>query len=566
LASAIFALHPVMVESVAWITEQKNTLSLVFYLAALLAYLNFDELRTRPRYLLSLGLFILALLTKTSTVTLPLAILIIMWWKRGTLSWRRDLLPLVPFIAFAAAAGVVTSWVERNFLGSESIDYSPSIVNTFLVAGRAVWFYIGKLVWPANLIPIYASWEIDPSVWCQWIFPVAVLGLTVGLWLARNKSRSPLAAWLFFCVTLFPVLGGFKVAYFLYTFVADHFVYIASLGIITFVASCAAQILARLPSTARAAGNALCVALLAALALLTMRQNRLYTDTTTFYKATIDRNPDCWIAHHNLAMAQFAAGDQQQAIEQIEESLRLKPDYAPAEYNLARFLAETGQTAQAYDHFRAALRLHPEYYKAHISFGSLLVRTGQTDEAIAQFQAAVAIKPDDPIARNNLAVALIKAGRLPEAVEQIEHALPFDPNNSDAHTHLGIALALSGKVGPAIEQYGRALELNPDNLTARHNLGVLLAKSGKTAEAIEQFQLELRLDPNNVGAYSSIAEALAVAGRSQEALRAAQKAIEVARSTGQADLATQMEAKLKNFQAALGRDAENPPKPSAPNR
>ncbi len=251
LASAIFALHPVMVESVAWITEQKNTLSTVFYLSAMLVYIRFDQSRKLSVYFFALGLFVLALCSKTATVTLPAALLVIFWWQRGTLSGRRDVRPLIPFFAVAAAAGFVTAWVEWEIVGAKGSHFQLTLVERFLLAGRAVWFYLGKLIWPNNLLPAYPRWEIDPTQWWQWALPLGALVATIALWAVRKWSRAPLAAWLYFCGTLFPVLGFFNVYYFLYSFVADHFQYLSSLGIIAFLSAGFVQGFSRLAWPAR---------------------------------------------------------------------------------------------------------------------------------------------------------------------------------------------------------------------------------------------------------------------------------------------------------------------------
>ncbi len=391
LVAAIFALHPVMVESVAWISEQKNTLSTVFYLGAMLAYLKFDGSRRGSHYLLALGLFTLALLTKTATVTLPPALLIIAWRQRGSLSWRRDVRPLVPFFVLGAAAGVLTSWIERKVLGAEGADFGFPLVERFLLAGRAIWFYLGKLAYPVNLLCVYPHWKLDPSKWWQWIPSLAALAMTAGLWFSRKWSRSPLAGWLFFCVTLFPVLGFFNVAYFLYSFVADRFQYVASLGIISLGAAGIAQLIARLPQPARAVGSALCVVFVAVLAALTMRQGRIYVDEVTFYQTTIDRNPSCWVAHYNLGTALYTSGERRQGIEQFREAIRIRPDYPLAEYGLAKALAGTGEREKAFVHYREAIRLRPNYGKAHNDFGNALTNAGRPQEAIGEFQAALEV-------------------------------------------------------------------------------------------------------------------------------------------------------------------------------
>jgi hypothetical protein len=248
LAAGIFGLHPVMVESVAWISEQKNTLSAVFYLSAMLAYLKRgsgkavgggapSEFGRDKYYWLSLFLFVLGLLTKTVTATLPAALLVIFWWQRGTLSWRRDVLPLVPFFALGAVAGIATAWVERRLIGAEGVEFDLSLIDRGLLAGRVILFYLSKLFWPGNLMFIYPHWSIDADQWWLWVFPIATLTVTAVLWAVRKRWRGPLAGWMFFCGTLFPVLGFLNVYPFRYSYVADHFQYLASLGIIVPVAA-----------------------------------------------------------------------------------------------------------------------------------------------------------------------------------------------------------------------------------------------------------------------------------------------------------------------------------------
>ena len=232
LAAFLFALHPVCVEAVAWIAEQKSTLSAVFYLAAASTYLNFDRTRRKAAYFQALGLFVLALLSKTVTATLPAALLLIFWWQRRRIEWRRDVQPLAPFFLLGAGLGLFTAWVERNVIAAEGPEFALSFLQRVLLAGRVIFFYFGKLIWPANLTFTYPRWTVDPSQWQQYVFPVGILAMAAALiWLAR-RQRGPLAAFLYFCGTLFPALGFFNVFPFLYSYVADHFQYLASLGIL----------------------------------------------------------------------------------------------------------------------------------------------------------------------------------------------------------------------------------------------------------------------------------------------------------------------------------------------
>ena len=228
LAAAIFALHPVCVESVAWISEIKNTLSGAFYLGAALVYLRFDRTRNWKFYFLALGLFLLGLMSKTVIATLPAALLVVFWWQRGKLSWKQDVLPLIPFFVVGMGAGLFTAWVEWKFVGARGSAYDFTFIDRVLIAGRVIWFYLGKLVWPVDLIFIYPRWQVSQTVWWQYLFPITALLVSVGLWLLSRWNRAPLAAWLFFVGTLFPALGFFNVYPFCYSFVADHFQYLAS--------------------------------------------------------------------------------------------------------------------------------------------------------------------------------------------------------------------------------------------------------------------------------------------------------------------------------------------------
>ena len=243
LAALLFALHPVCVESVAWISEQKNTLSLVFYLAAALAYLRFHETRSKPAYYFATALFLCALLSKTTTATLPAALLVVFWWRRGRIEWSRDVRPLIAWFVFAAALGLFSAWVEKNFIGAEGGEFALTLLQRGLLAGRIVWFYLGKLLLPLDLIFIYPRWTMDATLPWQWLFSLGLLALFAVLWRLRGRSRAPLAVLLLFAGTLFPVLGFFNLYGFLFSFVADHWQYLPCLALL----AAAAALLSRAP-------------------------------------------------------------------------------------------------------------------------------------------------------------------------------------------------------------------------------------------------------------------------------------------------------------------------------
>ena len=323
-AALVFALHPVCVESVAWVSEQKNTLSAVFYLSAALLYLRFDRTRRRSQYLMATALFVMALLSKTVTATLPAILLVVFWWQRGRLDWKRHVQPLVPWFALGAAAGLLTAWVERKFVGAEGPDFALTLVERFLVAGRAIWFYLGKLVWPANLTFIYPRWRVTSAEWWQYLYPLGALAVLAALCMLARKRRGPLAGALIFGGTLFPALGFLNAYPFIYSYVADHFQYIASLGIIIPVVSGLASVVR--PGARRFAAVGAC-AVLAALGTLTWRQCGMYRDIETLFQETLKRNPECWAAHYNLGvLIGGTPGRTEEAIQHYRETTRLKPD------------------------------------------------------------------------------------------------------------------------------------------------------------------------------------------------------------------------------------------------
>jgi protein O-mannosyl-transferase len=564
LAAAIFAVHPVMVESVAWVSEQKTTMSAVFYLSAMLAYLRFDESRRSFPYACALMLFILGLLSKTVTATLPGALLVIFWWKRGALSWRRDVAPLVPFFILGAAAGLVTAWVERKLIGAEGTSFELSFMQRTLLAGEVIWFYLAKLLLPINLLFFYPRWEPDVRVWWQWLFLTAAVLMTVVLFLLRHRGRSPLAAWLFFVGTLFPVLGFFNVYPFIYSYVADHFQYLASLGIIVPMSAGITILGCSLTGGRNLVLVTSVTPFVGVLGFLTWHQSQMYGNLITLYTATLAQNPSCWVAHNNLALPLMDVGRFQEAIDHYRQALLLKPDFAQAHNNLGNALIQTGHPEEAIEHYQQALRLKPESSEAHNNLGNVLLQTGHPEEAIGHFQQALRLKPDFAEAHNNLGLALSQAGRSQEAIEHYQQALRLKPNYSEAHNNLGNALFQTGHPQEAIEHYQQAIRLKPDFAAAHNNLGTVLSQAGRSQEAIEHYKQAIRLNPDDAQAYLKLAAARAQVHRSQEAISTAQRAIDIAKSHGQTALAEQIEAWLKSYRAEQAGTPAGSANPDAP--
>ncbi|WP_414664127.1 tetratricopeptide repeat protein [Horticoccus sp. 23ND18S-11] len=521
LAALIFALHPVAVDSVAWISEQKNTLSTVLYLCAALAYLRFNDDRRPGRYALATTCFALALLTKTVTATLPAALLVILWWRQGRLGWRRDVAPLLPWFALGTAAGLYTAWFEHAQIGAQGADFALGPVERVLLAGRALWFYAAKVVWPAELIFIYPRWTIDAGEAWQWLFPLGAMALIAGLAWRRRQNAGLLAGALFFGGTLFPALGFVNVFPFLYSYVADHFQYVASLGLITLGAAGASRGLERLPRTG---AIAVTIALLGTLGTFTWQHAGTYRDVFTLYRTTLAKNPACWMAHNNLGIALVDAGRADEALTHYHQALGLRRDYAEAENNLGYALSRLGRHAEALTHLERAIQLKPGYADAHNNLGAALMGVGRSTEGIAAFATAIGLNPRDAVAHFNHGLAIASSGRPAEAIAHFERALSLNPGYAEAELNWGVALTVTGRTSEALPHFERALQLNPALPHAHLSFGRALAGIGRYDDAIARFRAALELEPRSGEAHLQLALALHQTGRRDEAELHAQTA------------------------------------------
>jgi len=559
LAGLVFALHPVCVEAVAWISEQKSVLSGVFYLAAALTYLHFDKTRSKSQYFLALGLFVLALLSKTVTATLPAALLVLFWWMRGRLEWRRDVLPLLPWFGLAVPAGLLTAWVERVYIGAQGAGYTLTLLQRLLLAGRVPWFYAFKALLPANLMFSYPRWKIDSGEWWQYLFPAGLMALAAAfVLLARaaptSANRGPLAALLIFTGTLFPVLGFLNVFPFRYSYVADHFQYLAILGIIVPATSALAP--AGWMAPGKVGAIAVPALLLATLGLLTRQQSGIYRDEETLYRATLARNPDSYFAHLDLGNLLFKMpGRLPEAIAEFAATLRVKPDSPEAHMNLGNALAEMpGRIPDAIAEYRTALRLKPDYADAHDNLGlALASMPGHLQEAVAEYHAALRIDPNFAEAHLNLGLAYAQIpGRLPDAIAEYQAALRVKPDLLEAHSNLGNTFSrMPGRQADAIAEYRAALRIKPDSAAVHFNLGNIFQTMGRLPDAIAEYQASVRVDPDVAEVHYELAYALAqIPGRLPEAIAECREMLRISPND---EPGRQLMASLVAFRDGRGR-------------
>ncbi|HEY2760488.1 MAG TPA: tetratricopeptide repeat protein [Pirellulales bacterium] len=583
LAAAIFAVHPVGVESVAWVTEGKNTLSMLFALASVLCYLRFEAVedtanlrgkppaepeaagvasigmsnwRRRRCYVLSLAFFAAALLSKTQIVGLPIVLVAIYWWKRGRVDWR-IIKPLLPFVALSAMFAALTVYIETQLNGASGEAYSLSIAARLIVAAQAIWFYVGKLAWPHPLAFIYPRWMVDTAGWLPYVFLFAAIQAVIALWLARNRiGRGPLAAVLIFGALLLPILGVINVCFYRFSYVADHFQYHAMAVMIALFAATVATFWNRLSTRGfRFAMNPVTIkffaaGLLATLMTLSWKQSEFYAGPESLYADTLAKNPDCWMAHNNLANVLKDRGELNAAIDHYREALRIKPDYAEAHLDLGVALAVTGHTNDAIAEFQEAIRLKPNFAAAYNSLGSAKMKQGYFDEAIKNYEQAVRLNPNIAEAQFNLGALQLAAGKTAAAIDHFKAAIKLDPDFAEAHGNLGAALATLGQTNLAIVEYRTAVRLRPDYVQAQYNLGVALLETGQCAEALPAYQAALKANPNDLQCCIDLANVYAQMHRNAEALKAAEDAGKIARSTGKTADAARIEAWVASLRGA----------------
>jgi protein O-mannosyl-transferase len=558
LAAALFALHPVQVESVAWITERKNVLMGFFFLLTLLCWVRCVDSqcrRTRKFYALALFFYALALFSKTTACTLPAALLLILWLQEKPIT-RARLVQIAPFVALGLAMGLVSVWWERYHQGTHGQLYAIALPERVLIASRAIWFYLGKLLWPAKLSFIYPRWPASATNPLDYAWLLAAVGLGVAIYFARRHvGRGLEVAVLFFVATLSPMLGFVMMYAFRFSFVSDHYQYLACIGPLTLAAAGITIGFRGIEKKSSLLKPAVGGVLLLSLGVMTWRQCAMYADLETLWRTTIAKSPDSWMAYNNLGTRLLQLGRTDEAIAKFQKALQINPNYALGHNNLGNAFLQIGRVDESLAHLRRALEIDPKYAVAHNNLGNTYLQMGRMPDAIDQYKKASEIDRYYSQAYNNLGAALLQVGRLDESLADLKKALEIEPEDAETHNNLANTLLRLGRTDEALGHYNKAVEKNPNSVNTLNNLAWLLATSpeARLRDGPRAAELAERADRlaagNNPVVTATLAAAYAEAGRFAEALKTAGRALDLAIASGNQALAHAIHVQIELYQS-----------------
>ncbi|HKE25353.1 MAG TPA: tetratricopeptide repeat protein [Bryobacteraceae bacterium] len=491
LVALLFALHPLHVESVAWISERKDVLAALFWFLALWAYVRYVKRPGLRRYLAVTAWFILGLLSKPMIVTLPFVFLLLDFWPLRRPLNRRLVREKVPFFALSVVASAVTFFVQSQS-GAVASFGAMSFALRLENALVTYWVYLAKTFWPSGLA-IFYPYPSQISLWLAIPAAVGLAAITAAVLWARRRAPYLTVGWFWYLVTLLPVIGIIQVGS---QARADRYMYVPMVGAAIALAWVAADLLRRRPwmQAALAAAVALSAIPIAAAQVADWRNSE------TLFRHALEVTKANDVAEHNLGNYLMGVpGRMPEAIEHLEASLRINSSSAKTHADLgAALLRIPGKLPQALDEFQAAVRLTPDSPISHNLLADALAATGRLPEAVSEYRTAMRFAPGSAIPYNNLGNALAKMGRMPDAIAEYEAALRLDPDYAEAHNNLGVILAdLPGRLPQALQHLEAALRLRPDSAQAHVNLGIALAKDpSRLNEAIAEFEASLRLQPN----------------------------------------------------------------------
>jgi len=555
LGGMLFAIHPLCVESVAWVSETKNTLSLPLFLLSCIFWVEQDEERAGWRrtwcYWLSIAFFLLAMFAKTSMVALPVVLLLHAWWKRGVIT-QRDVMRTAPFFLVSLALGLITiKYQHGRAIGSEKILVDSLFsVNGFLqrtaVAGMAILFYLWKMIAPINLLPIYPRWEV-PQAWQFLAWPV-IGGAAAWIWQHRGTAERPgwgrhVAFGLgFFLLMVAPVLGFVTISYMRITWVADHFVYLPMIGVIALLAAAAARWYESAAAQVRPLFLAGAYTILAVLALSAFVYAGAWSSEDALWTHTLAINEKAWQAHNRLGAKKFARNDVEAAHHHFTRSTALRPDLGETHNNLGTTLSRKGRLDEAIKEFTEARRLTPHVLQMNINLFNALMAAGRKDEAEATLAESLAYfteeakKPEsrgDPAGHMKRATLLASVNRHAEAAAEFAQAARLQPGAVDPLLQLAGAQQSAGQFDASIatlqdvlQRFGRVLPLLK-RLFVEQKIADAQVGAGRFADAVNGYQRLLTVDGGNPVLWNNMGVASYKLGRRLDAIQAFERAVAI---------------------------------------
>lgn len=440
LAGLIFAVHPIAVESVAWVSELKNTFSLPFFLAAGCFFVRFEDTGRRIFYWGALVLFLAAMLAKSSAVMFPVVMLLYIWWRRDRIVWR-DLWNAAPFFLVSMILGLVTLYFQHSrAIGNEPIPIG-GLDSRFAIAGMAIFFYLSKILWPVLLLPIYPQWNANPPELIQFLSWSVLAGVLGVFWIRRKTwGRHALMGAGFYLITLLPVLGFVAMSYMRVGWVADHFLYIPMIGVVALGVGVGFRASDLAGKKWRLVFGAFAVFVVGVLAFWSHRYAGIWENEDKLWNYTLKHNWECWQAHNRIGAREFNRGNVDVALDHFREATRLRPDLAETQNNLGSAVLAKKDTKAAIKQFQEALRLSPDIVAIQSNLARALLLDNQP-AAAAEFYADLCRRyPDNPTFLCNLGVTLYQSGKKTEAIASFRRALEMDPNLIDARENLRAAM------------------------------------------------------------------------------------------------------------------------------
>lgn len=576
LAGALFALHPLNVESVAWVTERKNTLCGFFFVLTFHAMLSVYRIKRRETdvltpwakeddrepfpwrmYLLALALFALTLTSKTVGSVLPGVVAVMLWWKGRRLD-PRVVWPLVPMFVIGAGMGRITSWLEKTHVGAVGQDWDISFLDRTLIAGRVVCFYVGKWFWPEPLMLIYPRWKVSHEPW-QFLFPLAAAAVLIALWALRDKiGRGPLAALLIYLGCLLPASGYFDIYPQRFSFVADHFCYLATLALAVFTIGAGwtlAEVIRPRISASRWLAGCAAVGVVIASVLLTNHRSRAYESLETIWQDNYEKDPDSLFALINLSHIRETQGKPDEALAMLQRAADLHKH--PIAYTtLAIYLERHGKRDDAVMAYRQAVAgfrgIEPERGVAHQALGRLYMEAGKYSEAAGELMLALQCRPNDVESALHLGEILQQQNQFARAVPYFESVVAARPMHENSWLNLSLCYYQQRRFEDAASAAQRVLELDPKNARANHNLAVSLTAMGSPGAALKYFEAAMRGMPDDLSVPRNYAVALAATGQTRLAADVCMKAAQAAAARGDQQLAAEFEERAKRYSAAPG--------------